>query len=123
LDRRIADLTKKYDAGMERWLTAPPDLVAAAGAKLEQWRTEREALVDQRRAVAKPAVSEAALDAAAEQIAAGVASLRQRAGDAPPALMREVLRSMLEKVVVEFRQVPYGRRTRAVPTGGTLYLK
>jgi DNA invertase Pin-like site-specific DNA recombinase len=123
LDRRITALAKKIDTGMERWLTAPPEMVADAGAKLEQWRKEREALEEQRRAVAKPAVTEAALDAAVKQITAGVATLRQRAGNADPAVLRDVLRNMLVKVVVDFKQVPYGRRMRGVPTGGTLYLR
>jgi hypothetical protein len=123
LDRRIAALAKKIDAGMERWLTAPPELVAAAGAKLERWRQEREVLEEQRRAVAKPADSGAALEAVAEQVAAAVATLRARAADAPPDLVRPVLREMLEKVVVEFRHEPFGRRTRSVPNGGVMHLR
>jgi hypothetical protein len=123
LDRRIAALKRKIDQGTERWLTAPPSLMAEAGAKIEQWRKEREAAEEQRRAIAKPAVSEKALDAAAEEIAAGVATLRKRAGKAKPSDLRAVLKEMVEKVVIEFRQEPFGRKTKSIPTGGTMYLK
>jgi hypothetical protein len=81
-------------------------------------------LEEQRREVAKPADSGAALEAVAEQVAAAVATLRgARAADAPPDLVRPVLREMLEKVVVEFRHEPFGRRTRSVPTGGVMHLR
>jgi site-specific DNA recombinase len=123
LSRRIAALTKKIDAGLERWLSAPAGLIDAAGAKLEQWRKERETLEEQRRAIAKPADTVAALDAVAEHVAAGVATLREQAAGAAPEVLREVLRSMLEKVVVEFRHVPYGKLTRSIATGGNLYLR
>jgi DNA invertase Pin-like site-specific DNA recombinase len=123
LDRRIAALSRKIDTGMERWLTAPPDMVAEAGAKLEQWRKDRDALAEQRRAVAKPAVSEAALDAAAEEIAQGVAMLRKRAKKAKPAELRAVLKEMVEKIVVTFRQEPFGKRMKSIPVGGTMYLR
>jgi site-specific DNA recombinase len=123
LDRRIAALSRKLETGTERWLTAPPDLVADAGRKLEEWRRERESLQEKRSAIAKPAASAEALDAAAEEIAQGIKTLRQRAAKAKPADLRAVLREMLEKVVIDFRQEPSGKRTRSVPTGGTMYLR
>jgi DNA invertase Pin-like site-specific DNA recombinase len=109
LDRRIAALTLQIDAGTEKWLTAPPNLTGVLGAKLEQWRQDLERLQAERRELAKPAASEEDLDAAVEQIAAGVATLRERADELPAAETREVLRQMVEKVELWFRHVPYGR--------------
>jgi hypothetical protein len=98
-------------------------MVADAGAKVEQWRKALEEAQQERRAVAKPATSEAALDKAVELIAAGVAAIREKARKARPDELRGVLRSFVEKVIVDFEQRPYGKRTRGYPTGGTLYLK
>jgi DNA invertase Pin-like site-specific DNA recombinase len=124
LDRRIAALTTKIDRGMERWLTAPPSLVQDAGAKLEQWRKEREELQDRRRSVAKPTPTLPALDAVVGQITAGVATLRKRADKARPDEMRALLRAMLDKVEIDFREEAFGpKRRRGVPIGGRLYLR
>jgi site-specific DNA recombinase len=124
LDRRIAALTAKIDAGMERWLTAPPEWADDARAKLEQWRRERATLDEQRRAVAKPSDSTAALDAVAEHIAAGVTTLRERIDAAPPAEVRAVLREMLAKIEIDFREEAYGpKRRRGVAVGGRMYLR
>jgi DNA invertase Pin-like site-specific DNA recombinase len=123
LDRRIVELKRKIETGMERWLTAPQSMIADAGAKIEQWRKELEQAEQDRRAVAKPAMSETALDDAVELIAAGVATIRKKARKVPPDELRQVLRDFVDKVVIDFEQRPYGKRTRGYPVGGTLYLK
>jgi DNA invertase Pin-like site-specific DNA recombinase len=124
LDKRIAALTAKIETGMERWLTAPPAFVKDAGAKLEQWRRELEELQDLRREVAKPAPTLPALDAVVAQITAGVTTLRKQAGKAWPDELRAVLRAMLDKVEIDFREEPYGqKRKRGVPVGGRMFLR
>jgi DNA invertase Pin-like site-specific DNA recombinase len=123
LDRRIAELKQKIDTGTERWLTAPDTIMAAAGAKIEQWRRELEQAEEDRRVVAKPAVSEAALEEAVELITKGVAMLREQAHTTPADELRPVLQAFVDKIVVQFEQRPYGQKTRGVPIGGTLHLK
>jgi DNA invertase Pin-like site-specific DNA recombinase len=124
LDRRIGELTRKSDEGTERWLSAPPSLTAVLGAKLEQWRQELEALEARGRELAKPAASAADLDRAVDAIAAGLATLRERVGDADAAAVREVLRGMVERVELFFRREPFGRkREKSVLERGTVYLR
>jgi site-specific DNA recombinase len=124
LERRIAELDRKIDQGTEKWLMAPPSLTGVLGTKLDQWRTERERLEAERRAVAKPAANVEDLDAAVEQIIAGLATLRDRADDLPAAESREVIRQMVERVELWFRHVPYGRtREKSLLDHGLIHLR
>jgi DNA invertase Pin-like site-specific DNA recombinase len=123
LGRHIAELESKIKTGTERWLTAPPSLTGVLGETLEQWRRECEDLKAKRRKLDKPAPSAADLDAAAEKIAAGLTVLRERIGEADPAEIREVIRGMVERIVLRFRLVPYGRRERSVLDHGVIHLR
>jgi DNA invertase Pin-like site-specific DNA recombinase len=123
LERRIADLTRKVEQGTERWLTAPPTLTAMLGAKLEQWRHDLESLQAQRREVAKPARSDADLDAAVERIAAGLRTLSEQVGKAPAAELRPVLQEIVGKVELWFRHVAYGKRQKSLIDRGMLHLR
>jgi DNA invertase Pin-like site-specific DNA recombinase len=124
LDRRIAALERDVDAGTDKWLKAPPSLTAVLGAKLEQWRADLERLRAERRELAKPAASAGDLDAAVETITAGLATLRQSAGKASPALVRDVLRNIVDRVELWFRQVPYGQtRQKSMIERGTIHLR
>ncbi len=83
LDRQIAELAKKIDTGTERWLSAPPSLTVPLGEKLEQWRADLERLKAERRDLERPAASAGDLDRAVACIAAGLATLREKAHTAP----------------------------------------
>jgi hypothetical protein len=124
LERQIAQLTRKIDAGTTKWLTAPPSLTSILGEKLEQWRVDLERLQAEKRELAKPAASVDDLDAAVETIVAGLATLRTNAGNAPASMLREALRKMVEKVELWFKHVPYGpKRTKSMLERGLVHLR
>jgi DNA invertase Pin-like site-specific DNA recombinase len=124
LDKQIGELTRKIDQGTEKWLSAPPSLTAILGDKLEQWRAERETLETKRRELAKPAASVGDLEDAVRRIAGGLKTLDGRADETDPALLREVLRGFVERVILWFRHQPYGpNRTQSVLDRGEIHLR
>jgi hypothetical protein len=123
LDRQIEALTQKISEGAERWLSAPAGLTGILGAKLEEWRRERDRLIEQRRDLQPPAPTEAELDEAVGTILAGLEMLKYGA-EADPLAMKEVVRCMVERIELRFEHVPYGPvRKRSVLAGGAIRLR
>jgi DNA invertase Pin-like site-specific DNA recombinase len=124
LNRRIADLDRKIKTGTQRWLTAPASLTGVLGETLEEWRKEREELLARRREVEKPARTEADLDRAVEEIAAGLEALDRSAAEAPAAQVREVLKQIIDHIDLHFRHIPFGAgRQKSVLEGGEIHLR
>jgi hypothetical protein len=103
----LAALEKKIDTGAERFLTAPAAMSATIGAKLEQWRTEKDALVK----VVASLQSAASCATDATPLASAVCD---RLEDIYMSLVsgddeakREVYRVALEYVKIEWTDRPY----------------
>jgi DNA invertase Pin-like site-specific DNA recombinase len=123
LGARITALDRKIDQGTEKWLTAPPSLTVVLGAKLEQWRQERERLHAERRELSKPAPTVEDLDDAVDRVLGGMDRLRELM-DADPHGAKAMLKEVVEKVECRFRHVPYGsKRERSVLDGGTVVIR
>jgi DNA invertase Pin-like site-specific DNA recombinase len=122
LDKRIAALRAKIDRDAEKWFEAPPSLTGILGAKLEEKRVELARLEEERRGLAKPAQTEDDLDAAVGEIVAGLDKLEAPGAD--PALLRDVVQQLVERIDLRFKHIPYGgKRLKSVLVGGKIRLR
>jgi DNA invertase Pin-like site-specific DNA recombinase len=122
LNARIAVLSKKIDEGAESWLTAPAGLKGILADKLEEWRKERDRLIEHRKEVGKPAPTVEDLDAAVDRILEGMDRLPELIAE-DRAAAKAVLKGIVEKVECRFQHVPYGKRQKSQFVGGCVHIR
>jgi septation ring formation regulator EzrA len=122
LRKQLAHLDAEIDAGTDRLLKLPEDLADAAALKVRKWKERREALRAELQALEaeKEARRQDALQV--DDVINTLRRLGELIGTAPPDLVRETMRSLVEKMVVHFEHEDRGRRRRSVATHGVVHL-
>jgi DNA invertase Pin-like site-specific DNA recombinase len=104
LEKKIAALSKKLDAGMERMALMPPELLAEFAAKVREWKEERDRLAKELAEVQNPP-QRADLEEVLKIAEKFMDRLDLAAAQSEPALFRSALRDLVEKVEVTFDEV------------------
>jgi site-specific DNA recombinase len=113
LEGRVAEWDRKIQQAKGNLLLLPRDLVADAAATLRAWQGERDLLAAERDVLRRQAVDDAA---DVNEVAAALGELEALQGalaDAPPALVRTILRRLLVKVTVVFDAAAPANRASA----------
>lgn len=103
LKQQLAELDRKIERGTENLLLAESENLAAAQAMLTKWRQERAALDQERRAQGKGAKRpEQDIDDLADRALDELVRLSKGLGDDDPAIVKEVIGQLVERVEVWF---------------------
>lgn len=125
--KALGDLEGRIAHGNRNLLLLPSERVAAAVETLKEWEGERDRLAEEVQAleVEKPARDLAESMAAAAGWLKALKALARKAGNpAVATALRDMLKAGLACVSVRWEHHPRpGKRTRHVPTEGTVYLR
>lgn len=121
LRSRLADLDKQLAQGAKRLIAAPDDIADLLGAELSKLRKERDRLAD-RLTEARP-IRRDDLEAQADALVDRLWTLTQELGEAPPPRLREIVRRMVSRIDLRFRQEKWGRKTVSRFDAGEIVLR
>jgi site-specific DNA recombinase len=122
LRKQLTRLDAEIDAGTDRLLKLPEDLVDAAAHKVRKWKERREALTAELKALEAEQEARRQDEVQVDAVIGTLQRLGELIGTAPPDLVRETMRSLIEKVVIHFEHEDRGQRRRSVATHGYVYL-
>jgi len=124
IEKRIAEIDKQVDQGTERVLTAPDHVVERIYKRLDELKVERDRLDASLRDAETPRESDPQADAKEVEAAIeALRGLRQTIQDADEEELRDLLRGLIDRIVLEFDHVQTGKRERNMLTGGTIYVR
>jgi len=124
LRKRIEALDQQIDAGAERVFTAPETIVPKLYAKLEKLRQERDTLQRQLDSVGRTETHSAAdQDQEVEEAIERLRRLSEAFDEAEPDDIRELLTTVVSKIVLEYTHRQEGKLTRSRLTGGKILVK
>jgi site-specific DNA recombinase len=124
LNRLLAEKGKDIDLAVSRLKRVPDDLYSLAVDELRTLRQEHDVLKGQMRAAQtrsqKPKDN---LDAKARHVLAGLTRLRERIQNADPAVAREALARVLERIDCTFEHQHHPKQTRSRFSKGVISFK
>jgi len=126
LRRRIEDLDRQIDQGLDRVLSAPETIVGALYVKIEKLREERDRLKAQLKAPGQAETDATARDdAKVEEAARVLRGMREAFADAKRAEIRDLLSPLVSKIELHHSHstVPNGKRQRHTCEGGTIFVR
>jgi len=124
LRRRIEDLDRQIDQGLDRVLSAPENLVSTLYAKLDKLKAERDRLKAQLLAPGQAAADATATDdAKVEEAALVLRDMREAFTDADPAEIRDLLSPLVSKIELNFSHVQEGKKKRNPFEHGTIFVR
>lgn len=124
LRKRIEDLDRQIDTGAGRVFTAPETIVPKLFAKLGTLRQERDQLQQQLDAAGRTEAHSAADQA--KEVEAAIERLQRLAeafAEAEASDIRELVSTVVSKIVLEFRHETKKKFTRSTCTGGRILVK
>jgi DNA invertase Pin-like site-specific DNA recombinase len=120
LRSRLAELDKQVAQGTKRLLAAPDDVADLLAAELSNLRRERDHLAERLKQSAPAPVD---VEAQAEALAQRLWTFTEEVAKATPARQRELLRRVVGKISLRFRQTKWGRKSVSRFDGGTVDLR
>jgi site-specific DNA recombinase len=124
LRKRIEDLDRQIDTGAERVFTAPETIIPKLYAKLEKLRQERDQLQQQLDSVGRTETHSAADQAKeVEEAIERLQRLAQAFAEAEPDDIRELISTVVSKIILEFKHETKTKVTRSTCTGGRILVK
>lgn len=119
--RRIERLEKKIDNGLERALEAPSSIAGDLYARIEKHKGERDRLHEE--LDKQPAKRSANDKKEVEQAIKALRSLRRSFAKAEPENKRELLRSFVDRVELQFKHTRRGKLAHNIFDRATVYLR
>jgi hypothetical protein len=124
LAKRLASIERKIDEGAERILAAPADLTGILSDKLRAWQGERDDLQRQLAAArSRPPESKRDAERTIDLCIERLRGLRENLHAVDRDKLRTALREIVEEIELQFREVPFGQRTKTELTGGVIKLR
>jgi site-specific DNA recombinase len=124
LRKRLEVLDQQIDTGAERVFTAPEAIVPKLYAKLENLRQERDQLQQQLDSVGRTETHSAADQAKeVEEAIERLQRLSEAFAEAEPDDIRELVTTVVSKIILEFTHKTNGKLTRSTCTGGKIMVK
>lgn len=124
LQRRIKDLDHQIEQGAERVFSAPKRLIDFLYAKLEKLRVERDRLQADLDAQKRPQNGRGRRDEQiVERAIDALRSLREAFDEAEPEDLRELIRSLVSKVELQFTHKQHGSQTRNTFSHGKIFVR
>jgi DNA invertase Pin-like site-specific DNA recombinase len=122
LEAAAAALDRKVEQGRANLALLPADMIPGVVATVRGWEQERDQLrAELQRALAGGRVGD--LEATIATAEAALWRLREAAAGCDQALLRDVLREMVERVEFRWERRPMAHRTRYTLTGGVIHLR
>ena len=122
--RRIEDLDRQIDQGLDRVLRAPESLVGTLYGKIDKLRQERERLQADLSAIGQSETGVAVLDdAKVDEAARILRDIREAFSDAKPEEIRDLISPLVSKIELHYRHVPNGKKERNFLQGGTIFVR
>jgi DNA invertase Pin-like site-specific DNA recombinase len=122
LKRQVADLTRRIDRGNENLAVLPPDRLAGVVAKVREWEAQRDELKAELERAARQAVV-TDLEERIATIEKALWTLRESIDKADPALVRSLLREMVERIELRWGHWSTAKTTRCRLEGGVVHVK
>jgi hypothetical protein len=123
IDRGLAELKNKIDRGTENIMLAEASELGEWRAKLAEWRAQYARLQDERRAARGVSVSANQIDGIVSEAIKELARLHNGLSEDEPAVLRELLSQIVERIDVWFDSAKVGTVKRCILKRGLITLR